>query len=111
MSPDITEAIRHEHNATVEAVQRAQSRAVHVGELLLEIRATMEPFAWITWLETKCPIPKSAAHRYLNQARMLRKVAQPADRLRRIAVERRSRLEPYWDTPESRQKEALPKQR
>ncbi len=75
MSPEITEVIRHEHNATVEAVHRAQARAVHVGELLLEIRETMEPFAWIQWLETKCPIPKSAAHRYLNQARMLRKAA------------------------------------
>jgi hypothetical protein len=75
MSPDITEAIRHEHNCTVEAVHRAQSRAVNVGELLLEIRATMDPFAWIQWLDTKCPIPKTAAHRYLNQARMLRKAA------------------------------------
>ncbi len=75
MSPELTEAIRHEHNATVEAVHRAQSRAVNVGELLLEIRATMEPFAWITWLDERCPIPKSAAHRYLNQARMLRKAA------------------------------------
>ena len=75
MSPEIAEAIRSEHNATVEAGQRAQARAVNVGELLLEIRNTMDPFAWITWLETKCPIPKSAAHRYLNQARMLRKAA------------------------------------
>ncbi len=75
MSPDLAEALRHEHNATVEAVQRAQVRAVNVGELLLEIRSTMDPFTWITWLETKCPIPKSAAHRYLNQARMLRKAA------------------------------------
>ena len=71
MSPDIAEAIRSEHNATVEAVHRAQSRAVHVGELLLEIRETMNPFAWVQWLDTKCPIPKTAAHRYLNQARML----------------------------------------
>jgi len=75
MSPNLHEAIRREHNATVEAVQDAQARAVNVGELLLEVRETMEPFAWIRWLDTKCPIPKSAAHRYLNQARMLRKVA------------------------------------
>jgi hypothetical protein len=75
MSPDIAEALRSEHNATVEAVRHAQARAVNVGELLLEIRETMEPFAWITWLETQCPIPKTAAHRYLNQARMLRKAA------------------------------------
>ncbi len=75
MSPDIAEAIRSEHNEAVQAVQRAQARAVNVGELLLEIRSTKEPFAWITWLDTKCPIPKSAAHRYLNQARMLRKAA------------------------------------
>jgi hypothetical protein len=75
MSDAIAAAIRHEHNCTVEAVQRAQARAVNVGKLLLEIRETMEPFAWIQWLETKCPIPKTAAHRYLNQARMLRKAA------------------------------------
>ena len=75
MSPDIAEAIRNEHNATLDAVHRAQARAVHVGQLLLGIRETMEPFAWIQWLETTCPIPKTAAHRYLNQARMLRKAA------------------------------------
>ena len=75
MSPELIEAIRHEHNATVDGVYRAQARAVHVGELLLEIRETMDPFAWIQWLETRCPIPKTAAHRYLNQARMLRKAA------------------------------------
>ena len=75
MSPEILRAIRHEHNCTVEAVHRAQARAVNVGELLLEIRAAMTPFAWIQWLETGCPIPKTAAHRYLNQARMLRKAA------------------------------------
>ena len=55
--------------------RRAEVRSAHTGKLLLELRATMEPFAWITWLETKCPIPKTAAHRYLNQARMLRKAA------------------------------------
>ena len=75
MSPDIAEAIRSEHNEAVQAVQRAQARAVNVGELLLEIRATMAPFAWITWLDTKCPIPKTAAPRYLHQARRRRKAA------------------------------------
>ena len=71
----LAEAIRSEHNATMQAAQHAQARAVHVGELLLEIRATMSPFAWIQWLDERCPIPKSAAHRYLNQARMVRKAA------------------------------------
>jgi hypothetical protein len=33
MSPDLAEAIRHEHNATVEAVQRAQARALHLSAL------------------------------------------------------------------------------
>ncbi len=75
MSPEILEAIRSEHNATVEAASRAEVRAAHTGKLLLELRATMDPFAWITWLDERCPIPKSAAHRYLNQARMLRKAA------------------------------------
>jgi hypothetical protein len=45
MSPDIAKAIRSEHNATVQAVHRAQARAVNIDELLLEIRETMEPFA------------------------------------------------------------------
>ncbi len=75
MSPELADAIRHEHNATVEAVQHAQARAVIVGELLLEIRGTMDPFSWCLWLDTKCPIDKSTAHRYLNQARMRRKAA------------------------------------
>ena len=75
MTREILEAIRHEHSATVETAQRAQARAVHVGKMLLELRATMETLAWMQWLDTKCPIPKSAAHRYLNQARMLRKAA------------------------------------
>ncbi len=30
MAPDLAEATRHEHNATVEAVQCAQARAVHL---------------------------------------------------------------------------------
>ena len=75
MSPEILKAIRAEHAAIVEAASRAEVRGAHTGKLLLEIRATMDPFAWIKWLDTKCPIPKSAAHRYLNQARMLRKAA------------------------------------
>jgi len=72
MFPELAESLRHEHKATVEAATPANARAVHVGELLLEIRETMEPFAWITWLETKFPTPKTAAHRYLNQARLRR---------------------------------------
>ena len=75
MSPDVLKAIRSEHNAVVQAVQHAQTRAVRVGELLLEIRATMDPFSWCLWLDTKCPIDRSTAHRYLNQDRMQRKAA------------------------------------
>ena len=75
MSPDVLVTIRSEHAATVEAVQRAQAKAVNVGELLLEIRGTMDPFSWCLWLDTKCPIDKSTAHRYLNEARMRRKAA------------------------------------
>jgi hypothetical protein len=36
MPPELAEAIRHEHNATIEAVQRAQARALHLGDMLLE---------------------------------------------------------------------------
>ena len=68
-------AIRREHEAVVKAVQRAQARGARVGELLLEIRETMEPWTWVQWLDTECPIPKAIAHRYLNQARMARKAA------------------------------------
>ena len=75
MSPDLLATIRQEHNATVKAVQQAQAKAVHVGELLLEIRGTMDPFSWCQWLDQKCPIDRSTAHRYLNQARMQRKAA------------------------------------
>ena len=46
MSPDIAEAIRHEHNATVEAVHRAQARALHVGEMLLQVRDELGPVVW-----------------------------------------------------------------
>jgi hypothetical protein len=38
MFSDLLEAIGHEHNATVEAVHRAQARALHVGEMLLQVR-------------------------------------------------------------------------
>ena len=75
MSPELLATIRREHNATVEAVQHAQAKAVNVGELLLEIRGTMDPFSWCLWLDTKCAIDRSTAHRYLNEARMQRKAA------------------------------------
>ena len=75
MSPELLATIRQEHNAAMQAVQHAQARAVHVGELLLEVRETMDPFSWCLWLDTKCPIDRSTAHRYLNQARMQGKAA------------------------------------
>ena len=75
MPPDVLATIRREHAATVKAVQHAQARAVTVGELLLEIRGTMDLFKWVEWLDSSCPIDKSTAHRYLNQARMRRKAA------------------------------------
>ena len=48
MSLDIADAIRHEHNATLEAVQPAQARALHLGTLLLELRQELGPVAWET---------------------------------------------------------------
>ena len=75
MPPDITEAIRHEYGATVEAVQRAQARALHLGTLLLEVRQELGPVAWETWLQHRCPIPAGAARRYANEAQRLREAA------------------------------------
>jgi hypothetical protein len=46
MSPDIAEAIRHEHNATMEAVHRAQARTLHLGEMLLQVRQELGPVLW-----------------------------------------------------------------
>ncbi len=75
MSPEIAESIRHEHNATVEAVQRAQARALHLGEMLLEVRQELGPVLWNHWLDTRCPIPAGAARRYANEAKRLRQAA------------------------------------
>ena len=74
-SPDLAEAIRHEHNCTVEAVHRAQARALHLGELLLEVRQELGPVAWDFWLQHRCPIPAGAARRYANEAKRLKQAA------------------------------------
>ena len=75
MSPNLAEAIRHEHNATVEAVHRAQARALHVGALLLELRQELGPVVWNHWLDHGCPIPAGAARRYANEAKRLKTAA------------------------------------
>jgi hypothetical protein len=36
MAPKLAETIRREHNATMQAVHRAQARALHLGEMLLD---------------------------------------------------------------------------
>ncbi len=75
MSPDIAEAIRHEHDATVQAVHLAQARALHLGSLLLEVRAELGPTGWETWLQHRCPIPAETARRYANDAKRLKAAA------------------------------------
>ena len=75
MSPELAEAIRHEHNATVEAVHRAQAHALQLGELLLEVRDEPGPVGWETWLQHRRPIPAETARRYANEAKRLRQAA------------------------------------
>ncbi len=75
MSPDIIEAIRHEHNATLEAVQRAQARALHLGEMLLQVRDEFGKAEWEFWLQYQCPIPAGVARRYANEAKRLKRAA------------------------------------
>ena len=61
-------AIRHEHDATIEAVQRAQARALHLGDMLLQVRDELGKAEWEFWLRYGCPIPAGAARRYANDA-------------------------------------------
>ena len=75
MSPELAEAIRHEHDATVAAVARAQARALHLGEMLLQVRQELGKAEWESWLRHGCPIPAGAARRYANEARRLREAA------------------------------------
>jgi hypothetical protein len=75
IAPAIAAAIRHEHNATVEAVRHAQARALHLGTLLLEVRQELGPVAWGYWLDHGCPIPAGAARRYANEAKRLKTAA------------------------------------
>ena len=75
MSPDITEAIRHEHNATVAAVRHAQARALHLGALLLEVRQELGQVQWEFSLQHQCPIPAGTARRYANEAKRLKTTA------------------------------------
>lgn len=70
-----TRAIRHEYTATVQAVQHAQARALHLGSLLLEVRDELGPVAWETWLQHRCPIPAETARRYANEAKRLKTAA------------------------------------
>ena len=75
MDSELREAICHEHNAIVVAVQRAQARALHVGALLLEVRDALGTTDWEVWLQTRCPIPAGAARRYANEARRIKQAA------------------------------------
>lgn len=55
MSPGLTEAIRHEHNATVEAVQRAQARALHFQ--------AVDAFTWCRRFGLSGDVPSGIDHR------------------------------------------------
>ncbi len=75
MSPELVEAIRSEHNAVVEASQRAHARAMNLGALLLEVRLELGPVAWEIWLQYRGPIAARAARRYANEAKRLKTAA------------------------------------
>ena len=75
LDSELLEAIRHEHNATVEAAQRAQARALHLGEMLLHVRDQLGKAKWGIWVRYGCPIPEGAARRYANEAKRLRRAA------------------------------------
>ena len=68
--PMSIEAIHHEHQATTAAVRHAQARALHLGEMLLEVRQELGQAEWEFWLEHGCPIPATAARRYANEAKL-----------------------------------------
>ena len=55
MLPEIAEAIRSEHNAVVEASQRAHARALQLGEMLLEVRQELGKAEWEFWLGYMVP--------------------------------------------------------
>ena len=75
MSPELVEAIRHEHNATLEAVHRTQARALHLGALQLEVRQELGKAEWGFWLQYRCPITAGATRRYANEAKRLKQAA------------------------------------
>ncbi len=75
MLPELVEAIRSEHNAVVEASQRAHARALNLGVLLLEVRQELGPVAWEIWLKHRCPISARAARRYAHDAERLKRAA------------------------------------
>ncbi len=55
VSPEIAEAILHEHNATVEAVQPAQARAVHLQ--------AVDAFTWCCPFGLSGDVPSGSDHR------------------------------------------------
>ena len=75
MLPELAEAIRIEHDAVVEASQRAHARALNLGALLLEVCQELGPVAWEFWLRHRCPISARAARRYANEAKRLKQAA------------------------------------
>ncbi len=75
MSPHLAEAIRQEHDAVVEASQRAHARALNLGALLLEVCQELGPVAWDYWLRHRCPISARAARRYAYDAERLKTAA------------------------------------
>ena len=57
------------------AIQGAQARALHLGEMLLAVRQELGKAEWEMWLEYGCPIPTGPARRYANEAKRLKQAA------------------------------------
>lgn len=72
---ELAKAIRHEHNATMEAARRSRASALHLGTLLLDVRQAFGKAKCETWLRHRRPIPEGAAKRYANEAKRLKLTA------------------------------------
>ncbi len=71
--------IREAHDACRSAAETAAVRAVEVGELLLEAKASLPHGAWLPWLQEHAGISERTAQGYMRLARLGLKSTTVAD--------------------------------
>src|SRR5438105_623413 len=101
--PVLAAQIKAEHQAVLDAHQRALEHALTCGDMLIEAKAKVRGAGerWLPWLENNCAIPARTATHYMHLARhrgeLEAKSATVADLSVRAAMELIAPEEPDED--------------